>query len=151
VLPLPRIGELISLVDTARLTRTLAILTSSGIPLLDALRVSRNTLDNQVLREAVDTIVVDVSGGVSLHRAMARSGRFSPTLLHMIASGEASGRLERMLERIAISQEITFNRRIDAALGLFEPLLILVMGGVVLIIVLAILLPIMSLNGSLSP
>ncbi|MDW7748145.1 type II secretion system inner membrane protein GspF [Halomonas sp.] len=151
ILRLPRIGELLSLLDTARLTRTLAILTGSGIPLLDALRVSRNTLGNQVLREAVDTIVADVSGGVSLQRAMARTGRFSPTLLHMIASGEASGRLERMLERIAISREITFNRRIDAALGLFEPVLILVMGGVVLVIVLAILLPIMSLNGSLSP
>ncbi|MDY7117018.1 type II secretion system inner membrane protein GspF [Halomonas sp. SSL-5] len=151
LLCLPRLGELLLLLDTARLTRTLAILTGSGIPLLDALRVSRNTLGNRVLREAVDAIVADVSGGISLHRALARTGRFPPTLLHMVASGEASGRLERMLERIAISQETTFNRRIEAALGLFEPLLILIMGGVVLVIVLAILLPIMSLNGSLSP
>jgi len=150
LLRLPRIGELVLLLDTARLTRTLAILTRSGIPLLDALQVSRDTRGNQCLRQTVDRIAEQVTSGISLHRAMTESRQFSPTLLHMVASGEASGTLEPMLERIADTQEGTFNRRVDMALALFEPLMILAMGGVVLAIVLSILLPIMRLNGAMA-
>ncbi|WP_110602278.1 type II secretion system inner membrane protein GspF [Salinicola lusitanus] len=150
LLRLPRLGELIRLLDTGRLTRTLAILTRSGIALLEALRVSRDTLGNHGMREAVALIEQRVESGVSLHRAMQESGRFSPSLLHMVASGEASGTLDSMLERIADAQESTFNRRVDMALALFEPLMILVMGAVVLTVVLAILLPIMQLNGSVT-
>ncbi|MCE3026804.1 type II secretion system inner membrane protein GspF [Salinicola sp. DM10] len=150
LLGLPRLGELIRLLDTGRLTRTLAILTRSGIALLEALRVSRDTLGNHGMREAVALIEQRVESGISLHRAMQESGRFSPSLLHMVASGEASGTLDRMLERIADAQESTFNRRVDMALALFEPLMILVMGAVVLTVVLAILLPIMQLNSSVA-
>jgi general secretion pathway protein F len=149
LLRLPRLGELIVLLDTARLTRTLAILTRSGIPLLDALKVSRDTLGNLVMRNAVDLLTERIAAGVSLNRAMTESGRFPPTMLHMIASGESSGTLDRMLERVADTQETTFNRRVDMALALFEPVMILTMGGVVLTIVLAILLPIMRLNGAM--
>ncbi|WP_106477884.1 type II secretion system inner membrane protein GspF [Phytohalomonas tamaricis] len=149
LLRLPRLGELIVLLDTARLTRTLAILTRSGIPLLDALKVSRDTLGNLLMRDAVDLLVERIAAGVSLNRAMNESGRFPPTMLHMIASGESSGTLDRMLERVANTQETTFNRRVDMALALFEPVMILTMGGVVLTIVLAILLPIMRLNGAM--
>lgn len=146
----PRIGELVRLLDTGRLTRTLAILTRSGIPLLEALKVSRNTLGNGLMREAVEAIEQRVESGISLHRAMEESRRFSPSMLHMVASGESSGTLDAMLERIADAQESTFNRRVDMALALFEPLMILFMGAVVLTIVLAILLPIMQLNGAMS-
>lgn len=150
LLRLPRIGELIQLLDTGRLTRTLAILTRSGIALLDALRVSRDTLANQQMREAVDLLCQRVESGISLHRAMEETRRFSPSLIHMVASGESSGTLDAMLERIADAQENTFNRRVDMALALLEPLMILIMGGVVLTIVLAILLPIMRLNSAMA-
>ncbi|MFC0268763.1 type II secretion system inner membrane protein GspF [Kushneria aurantia] len=150
LLRIPRIGELIRLLDTGRLTRSLAILTRSGIALLEALKVSRDTLGNQQMRNAVDLLCQRVESGISLHRAMEETRRFSPSLLHMIASGESSGTLDTMLERIADAQESTFNRRVDMALALFEPLMILVMGGVVLTIVLAILLPIMQLNGAMA-
>lgn len=149
LLRLPRLGELLKLLDTARLTRTLAILTRSGIDLLEALKVSRDTLGNQCMRTAVEQIRDQVATGVPLNQAMAHTGYFSPTLRHMIASGEASGRLDTMLARIAVAQETTFNRRVDTALALFEPLLILTMGGIVLTIVLSILLPIMRLNGAM--
>lgn len=149
LLRLPRLGELIVLLDTARLTRTLAILTRSGIALLDALKVSRDTLGNALMREAVDTLAERVAAGISLNRAMAETRRFPPTMLHMVASGESSGTLDSMLERVAEAQESTFNRRVDMALALFEPVMILTMGGVVLTIVLAILLPIMRLNGAM--
>lgn len=150
LLRLPRIGELIQLLDTGRLTRTLAILTRSGIALLDALRVSRDTLANQQMREAVDLLCQRVESGISLHRAMEETRRFSPSLIHMVTSGESSGTLDAMLERIADAQENTFNRRVDMALALLEPLMILIMGGVVLTIVLAILLPIMRLNSAMA-
>lgn len=149
LLRLPRLGELLKLLDTARLTRTLAILTRSGIDLLEALKVSRDTLGNQCMRTAVEQIRDQVATGVALNKAIAQTGYFSPTLRHMIASGEASGQLDTMLERIAVAQETTFNRRVDTALALFEPLLILTMGGIVLTIVLSILLPIMRLNGAM--
>lgn len=149
LLRLPRLGELLKLLDIARLTRTLAILTHSGIDLLEALRVSRDTLGNHCMRTAVEQIRDQVATGIPLNKAMAQTGYFSPTLRHMIASGEASGSLDTMLERIAIAQESTFNRRVDTALALFEPLLILTMGGIVLTIVLSILLPIMRLNGAM--
>ncbi|WP_417330815.1 type II secretion system inner membrane protein GspF [Halomonas cupida] len=150
ILRLPRIGELVQLLDTARLTRTLAILTHSGIALLESLKVSRDTLGNQLMREAVEQISESVTAGVSLRVAMMETQRFSPSLLHMIGSGESSGRLADMLERVAETQESTFNRRVDTALALFEPLIILTMGAVVLTIVLAILLPIMRLNGAMA-
>ncbi|CBV43105.1 type II secretion system inner membrane protein GspF [Halomonas elongata] len=150
LLTLPRLGELLLLLDSARLTRTLAILTLSGIPLVDALRVSRDTLANACLRHHLGEVEEAVTSGVSLHRALADTGRFSPTLLHMVASGESSGRLGEMLERVAATQESAFSRRVDMALALFEPLIILAMGGVVLTIVLAILLPIMSLNSAMA-
>lgn len=150
LLTLPRLGELLLLLDSARLTRTLAILTLSGIPLVDALRVSRDTLANACLRHHLGEVEEAVTSGVSLHRALADTERFSPTLLHMVASGESSGRLGEMLERVAATQESAFSRRVDMALALFEPLIILAMGGVVLTIVLAILLPIMSLNSAMA-
>lgn len=150
LLALPRLGDLLLLLDSARLTRTLAILTLSGIPLVEALRVSRDTLANACLRHHIGEVGEAVTGGISLHRALADTGRFSPTLLHMVASGESSGRLGEMLERVASAQEETFGQRVDMAMALFEPLIILVMGGVVLTIVLAILLPIMSLNGAMA-
>lgn len=150
LLTLPRLGELLLLLDSARLTRTLAILTLSGIPLVDALRVSRDTLANACLRHHLGEVEEAVTSGVSLHHALADTGRFSPTLLHMVASGESSGRLGEMLERVAATQESAFSRRVDMALALFEPLIILAMGGVVLTIVLAILLPIMSLNSAMA-
>lgn len=150
LLRLPRIGELIRLLDTGRLTRTLAILARSGIALLDALRVSRDTLSNRQMRAAVDLLCLRVEAGISLHRAMEETRRFSPSLMHMVASGESSGTLDEMLERIADTQESTFNRRVDMALALLEPLMILFMGGVVLTIVLAILLPVMRLNTAIA-
>lgn len=150
LLRLPRIGELIRLLDTGRLTRTLAILVRSGIALLDALRVSRDTLSNRQMRASVDLLCLRVEAGISLHRAMEETRRFSPSLMHMVASGEASGTLDDMLERIADTQENTFNRRVDMALALLEPLMILFMGGIVLTIVLAILLPVMRLNTAIT-
>ncbi|SEP39885.1 type II secretion system inner membrane protein GspF [Pseudomonas sp. Snoq117.2] len=150
LLRLPRLGELLRTLDSARLTRSLAILVGSGIPVLEGLQVSRATLGNQVLRDALEAAIEQVTAGTGLGRALDRSGVFPPLLVNMVASGEASGTLDAMLERVADAQERDFNQQVDLALALFEPVLILVLGGVVLAIVLAILLPIMQLNQALN-
>jgi len=123
-----------------------SILTASGIPLLDALQVARNTLNNIFLQQVVDGLIDQVREGVSLNRALEQTGHFPPMMTYMVASGEASGELDQMLVRVADLQDNEFQQKVDVVLTLFEPLMILFMGGVVLTIVLAILLPIMQLN-----
>lgn len=148
-LRLPRIGSLLQVLESARLARSLAILCGSGVALLEALQVASETVANQRIRLALEQVRLQVQGGTSLHRALDASGQFPPLLVNMVGSGEASGTLADMLERVADDQERGFARQVDTAMALFEPLMILVMGGVVLFIVLAVLLPIMQLNQGL--
>lgn len=146
----PKVGALLSVLESARLARSLAILAGSGVPLLEALQVATATVGNREVHRALQTVREQVEGGVSLHRALSGAGHFPPLLLNMVASGEASGTLPDMLERVADNQERGFTRQVDTLMALFEPLMILVMGAVVLFIVLAVLLPIMQLNQGLS-
>jgi len=143
---LPLIGRLNRGLNTARFARTFSILSASGVPVLDALRIGSEVVSNLPMREAVQQAAHRVREGSSIARALEHSRYFPPMTLHLIASGEASGKLESMLERAADNQERELETVIAAVMGMFEPLLILVMGGVVLVIVLAILLPIFNLN-----
>jgi len=143
---LPLIGRLMTGVNTARFARTFSILVASGVPVLEALRIAAQVLSSLPMRGVVEQAADRVREGAALHRALDQSGYFPPMTLQLIASGEASGNLEQMLERAAVNQERELETLIAMLMGLFEPLLILVMGGVVLIIVLAILLPIFNLN-----
>ena len=142
----PIVGRVSRGLNSARLARTLAITTSSGVPLLDGLNISAEVLSNLVMRDAVKEAAVRVREGSSLHRALAETGQFPPIMLHMIASGERSGEIETMLMRVAEAQEREFENIIGVALGLMEPLVIVLMGIVVLLIVMAILLPIFMMN-----
>ncbi len=146
LLRLPFIGRLIRGLDTARFTRTLSILAGSGVPVLDALRISGEVIGNIPMREAVAEAADRVREGASIHKALAQRKLFPPIAIHLIASGEQSGTLESMLERTAINQERELSGLISAMLSIMEPAVILLMGGVVLFIVLAILLPIFDLN-----
>lgn len=146
LLAIPLLGRLERGLNTARFARTFSILTASGVAVLEALRISAQVMSNLPMREAVDEAAARVREGASIAAALEKSGYFPPMTVHLIASGESSGRLEEMLERAAINQEREIETLIAAVLGLFEPLLILFMGGVVLVIVLAILLPIFDLN-----
>jgi len=146
VLGLPLFGRLVRGVNTARFASTLAILTSSGVPLIRALEAGAGTLSNEALRANVNEAVTRVREGTSLARALGAGAQFPPVMIHMIASGEATGELPQMLERTAHSLSGEVERRTLAMTSLLEPLLILVMGGVVLLIVLAVLLPIIEIN-----
>ena len=146
LLRLPLIGRLTRGLNTARFARTLNILAGSGVPLLDALNMSASVISNLPMREAVSAAAQRVREGAGVGLALERSGYFPAMTLSLIKSGESSGTLDSMLERAAETQERELEARIAMVMGVFEPLLILTMGAVVLVIVLAILLPIFELN-----
>jgi len=146
LLRLPLIARLTRGLNTARYARTFSILLASGVPVLEALRISSQVISNLPMREAVERTAMRVKEGGNISHALKESGYFPPMTVQLIASGEASGRLEAMLERAAAQQERETETLIAALLGIFEPVLILSMGAVVLTIVLAILLPIFDLN-----
>lgn len=142
----PLLGKLIRDVHAARLSRTLAIMVASGLPLMEGLTVTARTVGNRVLRAATEDMAEAIRGGGSLSAAMRRAGVFPPTLLYMATSGENSGRLAPMLERAADYLEREFATFTAAALSLLEPAIIVAMGGLVALIVLSILLPILQFN-----
>ncbi|HET7923230.1 MAG TPA: type II secretion system inner membrane protein GspF [Gammaproteobacteria bacterium] len=145
-LRMPLIGRLVRGLNTSRFTRTLSILAGSGVPVLDAMRIAGEVIVNIPMREAVADAALRVREGASISQSLAKSGLFPPMMVHLIASGEASGELDTMLERTAISQERELETLTGMLLGIMEPVLILIMGVLVLLIVLGIMLPIFDLN-----
>ncbi|MEJ2403358.1 MAG: type II secretion system inner membrane protein GspF [Candidatus Thiodiazotropha sp.] len=145
-LRIPVIGKLIRTANAARFSRTLSIMAASSVPILDAMRIASQVLTNLPMRTAVEEATLRVREGSSLYQALERTGYFPPMTLSLLASGESSGNLEGMLERSADIQEREIETLVSTIQGLFEPILILVMGGIVLVIVMAILLPIFDLN-----
>ena len=146
LLKVPVIKKMVRGLNTARFARTLSILASSGVPILDAMSISAQVVQNMPMRKAIDDAAKKVREGKPINRALEQSGYFPPMTVYLIASGESSGKLDEMLERAAQQQERETDSMLTNILGLFEPMLILVMGGVVLLIVLSILLPILNLN-----
>lgn len=142
----PWLGQLIRGVNTSRFASTLAILVGGGVPLLSALNSGARVMTNVVMREAVEAAIERVREGESLARSLGATHVFPPLMVHLVASGELSGKLEQMLQRAAQLETQALERRLAVFLTLLEPVMILAMGGVVLLIVLAILLPIISIN-----
>jgi len=146
LLHLPLVSRLVRGMNTARFARTFSILASSGVPVLEAMRISAEVVTNLPMRAAVDEAARRVREGTAINKALDNSGYFPPMTVHLIASGEASGKLDEMLERSAVAQEREMETLLGVLMGVFEPMMILFMGGTVLVIVLAILLPIFDLN-----
>lgn len=146
LLRIPGISGFIRGAETARFASTLSILIASGVPLLDALKISGNVLGNLVLQEAALSIAEAVKEGTSLNKAMQKTQQFPMMMVHMIASGEASGELETMLQRSATNQERELDMALSTLMGILEPLMVIIMGGIVLTIVLAVLMPIFDMN-----
>ncbi|AMO55813.1 general secretion pathway protein GspF [Endozoicomonas montiporae] len=145
-LRLPILGRFSRSLSAARFASTLSILTRSGVSLVEALMIAAQVVENRAIRGAVIDAAKKVSEGSSLNKALSGAGYFPPLMLHMISSGESTGELDEMLERTAQNQQMELDGRIAMLLGLFEPLMLVVMGGVVMVIVLAILLPILNMN-----
>ena len=146
LLRLPVVGKLVRGLNTAQFTRTFSILTGSGVPVLESLQISAEVISNLPMRDGVEEAAARIREGAAIGKSLAASGHFPPLCIHLISSGEASGQLEMMLGRAAANQEREMDGLIAALLGILEPALIVGMGGVVLVIVLAILLPIFELN-----
>lgn len=146
ILRLPMVGKLVRGLNTARMASTLAILAGSGVPLLASLQAAAGVVSNLPMRHALEEASKKVREGVTLSRALAASRMFPPILVHLISSGESSGKLDAMLDRAATQQEQEISNYTSILTSLLEPVLILIMGGVVLTIVLAILMPIIEMN-----
>ncbi len=142
----PAIGRVLRHLDAARLAATLSILVGSRVPILQSLDAGTGVMTLVPMREALATAARGVREGMTLARALGATNAFPPVMVHLIASGEASGRLDEALERAARQQQNDIATRLAAFAALFEPMMILFMGAVVLVIVLAILLPIFQLN-----
>lgn len=146
VLRLPFLGRLLRDLHAARMSRTLATMIESRLPVVEGLRLTAGTVHNRVLRRATEQLVEAIRGGGSLSGALGRAGVFPPLLVYLAATGESSGQLDTMLARAADTLERDFDTFTATVLSLLEPLIIIVMGVVVATIVLAILLPILQLQ-----
>ena len=145
-LQLPLVGKLVRGFNTARFTRTLSILSASSVPVLDALRIAGEVVTNLPMRDAVIEAAQRVREGAPIGRSLAISRLFPPMTIHLISSGESSGKLEDMLDRAAQSQDRELDGLLTALVGLLGPLLIVLMGVFVMGIVFAMLLPIFEMN-----
>jgi general secretion pathway protein F len=145
-LKLPVFGRVIKSINTSRFASTLSILTASAVPVLEGMRIAGNVLENTYIKQLIMEAAAKVQGGSSLRAALEATKVFPPMMIHMIASGEKSGELQDMLARAAKNQEREFETQVNIALAIMGPVLILTMAGIVFFIVIAILLPIISLN-----
>lgn len=143
---IPLLGKTMRTINSARFARTFGILNAASVPILEAMHASAQLITPLPMQEAVLASIEQVREGVSIHTALQKTGYFSPMFTHLIGSGEASGQLDAMLEKAAANQESDVESLIDGSLALFEPIMILVMGGIVMFIVLAVMLPIFALD-----
>jgi general secretion pathway protein F len=149
VLGMRVVGPLISKLETARLARTLGTLLKNGVPLLTALSIARNVLGNSALAESVDKATEDVKTGGGLAHSLGQSKRFPKLATQMISVGEESGEMDTMMMKIADTFDVEAKNTVDRMLAALVPILTLVMTGMVAVIMMAILLPILSLSSSI--
>ncbi|MDP9035702.1 MAG: type II secretion system F family protein [Myxococcota bacterium] len=146
VLRMPIFGPLVRMLAVSRFARTLATLLRAGVPLLKAMEIVKNVLDNAKLEKVIETAAGSIREGESIAGPLKRSGDFPPIVTHMIAVGERSGQLEQMLENVARAYDSQVETRVQALTSLLEPLMIVVMGGGVGFIAFAILMPLIQMN-----
>ncbi|MCE2706044.1 MAG: type II secretion system inner membrane protein GspF [Proteobacteria bacterium] len=146
LLELPIAGRLLINIDVARFAHTLSLLLTSGVPMISALEAGRDTVNNYMMKNAINRALKAVQEGVPLAVALGNEKAFPPVVIHLIASGEKSGNLDKLLAQAGAHQELELTHRSQLLTGILEPALILFMGGVVLLIVIAILLPILNMN-----
>jgi general secretion pathway protein F len=146
ILKVPVVGTLALMIATARFTRTLATLLSSGVSLLTALDIARNVLGNTDLMKVVEDARASIREGESISAPLKRSGKFPPIVIHMIAIGERSGELEAMLTHVANAYDSQVSVRLQAMTSLLEPIMIVIMGSLNGGIAISILMPLMQIN-----
>jgi general secretion pathway protein F len=148
LLKMPVFGRLNLLVAVARFSSTLSTLLASGVPLLKAMDIVKNVLENAELENVIITAIASIREGESIAEPLKRSGKFPPMVTHMIAVGEKSGQLEQMLENVSLAYENDVETRVATLTSLLEPIIIVVMGGMVGFIAMAILMPLIQMNNA---
>lgn len=146
ILRVPIVGPLVRMLAVSRFSRTLATLLRSGVPLLKAMEIVKNVLDNAKLEKVIETATGSIREGESIAGPLKRSGDFPPIVTHMIAVGEKSGQLEQMLENVSRAYDTQVETRVQALTSLLEPLMMVVMGGAVGFIAFSILMPLIEMN-----
>ncbi|MCF6217808.1 MAG: type II secretion system inner membrane protein GspF [Gammaproteobacteria bacterium] len=146
LLRIPVVSKVLKGVDASRFARTFGTLLGAGVPALEAMNISAQVMSNIPMRDAIQKGARKLREGASLQVALGTGGYFPPIMLHLVASGEASGNVEEMLFRSAETLERELDTLRGTLLGFMEPLIILLMGGLVMVIVMAILMPILDLN-----
>ena len=146
LLRIPLAGKLIRGLNTARFARTFSILTASAVPVLEALKISADVVNNVPMKQAVVDAALRVREGAPIGKSLAARKIFPPMMIHLISSGESSGELEKMLERAASNQEREMDGLLSTMTILLGPFMVVFMGAVVMFIVIALLLPIFQLN-----
>ena len=144
LLKLPIFGGIVMRVNVSRFTKTLSTLLSSGVPILAALEITKNTIANSIIAKVVSDSIVSVQEGESLGLTIEKSGQFPPLVSHMIKTGEKTGEIETMLEHVSKAYDVEVERKIAATISLIEPAMIILMGIIVVIIVIAMLVPMLS-------
>lgn len=145
-LGLPLFGNLIRMIAVTRFAKTMATLLGSGVPILTAMNIARNLVNNGPIAEAIRVARENITEGQSIAEPLRKSGEFPPMVIHMIAIGEKTGELPDMLENVAGTYEEQINATIEGMTALLEPLMLIFMGGVVGFIVLAIFVPILDMS-----
>ncbi len=146
LLRVPLIKEVILLADSSRFAGTLSLLVESGVPLLQALRIATQVLGNSELQHACSDVTRVVQEGGALNKALRQAGWFPPLLVQMTASGEANGTLDKQLKHCATNQERELEMKLTTTMAIFEPAIVVLMGGSIALIMMAILLPIFEMN-----
>jgi general secretion pathway protein F len=146
LLRMPVLGELVRTINVSRFARTLGTLLQSGVPMLRALDTAKQIVGNVLLKDAIEDAKQAVTEGESLAQTLKKSGQFPATMIHMVAVGERAGQLEQMLGRVADAYESEIDTKLSRLTALLEPLILVIMGGIVAFIVFSILQPIMNLG-----
>jgi general secretion pathway protein F len=147
-LRLPVFGELNRMVAVSRFTRTLATLLTGGVPMLNAMQIVRNVVDNAPIAEAIDEARSNISEGESIAGPLKKSGQFPPIVIHMVNIGEKTGELENMLVQVSDAYDFQVNNKIEAMTGLMGPVVLVLMGGVIGIIVFSVMMPMFELTNA---
>lgn len=145
-LKMPVFGPVIRMVAVSRFTRTLATLLTGGVPMLFALDIVRNVVNNSVVASAIDDARNNISEGESIAGPLSKSGQFPPIVIHMVRIGEKTGDLENMLTQVSDAYDFTVQNKIEGMTSLITPVITVIMGGVVMIIVLSIVIPMFEMT-----
>jgi general secretion pathway protein F len=144
MLTLPVLGPLVMRINTSKFTRTLSTLLSSGVPIINALDITKNIIGNTILAKVVEDAKIAVQEGGTLAASLAKSELFPPMVTHMIRTGEKTGQLEEMLNHVAKAYDNEVERKIGSLISMIEPLMIIVMAMIVTVIIIALLIPMLG-------